>query len=145
MTTIAYDGKTLAVDRRVTRGGLYGTTTKAFKLETGAVMAFCGSMAHAMTLKRWYLAGTDPATYPDFQKDEEKNTFMIVADRGVVKVYEQTPDPIFIQDRMMAWGSGRDFALGAMACGKTAAESIEVASQFDPGTGGGVDAFGIGQ
>jgi hypothetical protein len=40
-----------------------------------------------------------------------------------------------------AIGSGMDFALAAMACGKTAAEAVEIAARFDPNTGGRVDVI----
>lgn len=42
-----------------------------------------------------------------------------------------------------ALGSGAKFALGAMACGASAATAIEIAAQFDAYTGGGVDVIEV--
>lgn len=38
-------------------------------------------------------------------------------------------------------GSGRDFAIAAMHCGKTAREAVEIASLYENGCGNGVDVL----
>jgi hypothetical protein len=43
------------------------------------------------------------------------------------------------EDDFVAVGSGRDYAMAAMALGHTARVGVEIASRFDPGTGNGVD------
>jgi ATP-dependent protease HslVU (ClpYQ) peptidase subunit len=55
--------------------------------------------------------------------------------------YESTPHPLVIQDKHWAIGSGRDFAIMAMHLGKTAAESVELASLFCNDCGNGVDTL----
>jgi hypothetical protein len=48
-----------------------------------------------------------------------------------------------ILERFWSVGSGRDFALAAMALGKTAKEAIELAHMFDASTGDKVDVIEI--
>jgi ATP-dependent protease HslVU (ClpYQ) peptidase subunit len=48
-----------------------------------------------------------------------------------------------VEDPFMAWGSGRDFALGAMAMGATAREAVAVACRFNVYCGNGIDAFDL--
>lgn len=43
----------------------------------------------------------------------------------------------------MAWGSGRDYAMGAMARGANAKEAAEIAMRFDNGCGMGIDVVSV--
>jgi ATP-dependent protease HslVU (ClpYQ) peptidase subunit len=40
-----------------------------------------------------------------------------------------------------AWGTGRNFAIGAMAQGATAQEAVEIAIKFDPFSGGKINSY----
>ena len=61
---------------------------------------------------------------------------LIIYDDGVSEYYlTNLTDPTPI-NAPFAFGSGEDFAMAAMLCGKTAAEAIEVAEQLDLYTGG---------
>jgi hypothetical protein len=42
-----------------------------------------------------------------------------------------------------AIGSGCDFALAAMRCGKSALESVQIAAEFDVGTGGAINGLNV--
>jgi len=42
-----------------------------------------------------------------------------------------------VEDEFVAVGSGRDYAIAAMALGHTARVGVEIASRFDPGTDNG--------
>jgi hypothetical protein len=43
----------------------------------------------------------------------------------------------------MAWGAGRNLALGAMAAGADACQAIEIATRFDIHTGQGVNSIDV--
>lgn len=138
MTTIAWDGTTLAADKQATNAGLRRTVTKIFR--AGDLMfAACGDLAESLEVIEWIKAGADPEKLPASQRSERWNSIFTVTKQGVIKVYECGPYPIQFEDEIFACGSGRDFALGAMRMGADAVRAVEVASGFDSGTGCGVD------
>lgn len=50
-----------------------------------------------------------------------------------------------VLDEFSAFGSGCDFAMLAMTCGKNAIEAVQLASQYDIYTGCGVDHVTVRQ
>lgn len=141
MTVIAWDGKTLAADRRMTNNGLIRTTTKVRRI--GTLRAACaGNMDAAEEMFAWINRGRSPSDFPAMQssKDDWCSCVVIEADDSVV-TYERSPYPTKIADSVYASGSGRDFALAAMHLGKTAAEAVLVASHFQCDCGNGVDVL----
>lgn len=142
MTVIAWDGKTLAADKRTNFGGLHGTTTKVSRLADGRLVGCCGNAAQIMEMKHWLTAGADPLAFPAQQRDEEKSVSMLVAcPDGKLLQYENTPYPLVLENKRWAIGSGRDFAVAAMHLGRDAREAVEIASIFDCGCGNGVDTL----
>lgn len=140
MTCIAWDGKTLAADKRVTYQGLARTVTKIFRIGDRLV-ACAGNGAQAMEVVEWIKSGCKPETFPESQRDENQWSTITVIGRNGVEVYERTPYPVKIEDAHYACGSGRDYALAAMHCGKTAQEAVGIACLFETGCGNGIDAL----
>ncbi len=144
MSTIAWDGKTLAADRQTSSNNTAFTCHKIRKLSSGEIAGFVGSYGQGLMLVQWYEAGADPATYPKFQENKDDWTILvIVKPSGQIFEYEQLPVAIPLLDRLSAWGSGGKIALGAMAAGQTATQAIQIASQFDINTGMGVDFYQV--
>ena len=147
MTTIVWDNRQglgiLAADKRSTSGGLPSTTSKLMVCSDRTILAWSGGESFGLALAQWYLDGADPAKYPAWQLDDDKWTRLVAAfmedGKPVCEFYEFTCKPIRVLDRFACWGSGRDFAYGALACGVEARQAIEVATRFDTGTGNGVD------
>jgi ATP-dependent protease HslVU (ClpYQ) peptidase subunit len=136
MTTIAWDGMTLAGDRQATWGGTPTLTTKVFKVKIG---------------KKKYLVGAagntgDCQAFVDFVKGGFKGepkyqefTGIAIDQSGCMRVYSENPNPCVLNPKFWAIGSGGDYALGAMAHGATAAEAVLIATELDVNTGLGVD------
>lgn len=143
MTVIAYDGKTISADKRATNGGLCRTVTKLYRLTDGSVAAFAGGLANGTEMKAWLEAGADPEKFPESQKSKDDWNTFIHHKNGLLMVYETSPQPLLFEDRLFASGSGRDFALAAMHCGRSTAEAVEIASLFENGCGNGVDTLEI--
>ncbi|SRR5258706_16028655 len=139
MTCVAWDGKTLAADKRAVCAGTHCTTTKLRRIPSGEVLAWTGDRDSGELLAKWYADGADVAKWPEFQKDKEDWCRLIVADGNGVRFFERKPVSVRVEDRFYAWGSGRDFALAAMHLGKNARQAVEVACLFDTGCGNGVD------
>jgi ATP-dependent protease HslVU (ClpYQ) peptidase subunit len=58
-----------------------------------------------------------------------------------IYVYESTIHPVKVRGDFFAVGTGSAYALAAMHLGKSPKEAIEIASIFDPVTGGPVDVM----
>ena len=140
MTVIAWDGKTLAADKMACSAGYGYTVTKVHRLRDGGIAAFAGDGDGAMALLAWLNAAQNPAAYPEAQKDNDTSALVIRPD-GSVWSYGKTPYPQRIECERYAMGHGRDFALAAMHCGKSAREAVDLACQLDVYCGNGVDTL----
>lgn len=139
MTVIVWDGKTLAADRRASIGGsLIREVTKIFRVGE-CLVGYSGDSDLGEAVLDWFRNGRDPATYPN--KIDNWAGFLVVWPDGSLWRYERTPFPLKFDPQTFAVGSGRDFALAAVHCGKTAAEAVLVASHFESGCGNGVDTL----
>lgn len=138
MTTIAWDGMTLAGDRLGCAGDLKRTVTKISRVGS-CLLGTAGSAVHAVEFREWLLSGADPKTIPLFQLSEEYQNVILIKPDKSCWVYSQGVYPSLVEDTFHACGSGRDFALAAMHMGKSAKEAVELASLFDVATGNGVD------
>lgn len=142
MSIVAWDGKTIAADRQGSAGDLRFRTSKIWTLNNGDIVAFTGAIENGMAVAQWYENGADTAAWPASQKGEDWSRLIVVS-HGKVFVFEQLPIKQAVLDRMAAWGSGRDFALGAMAMGATAEQAVKIASRFASSCGLGVQAFRV--
>lgn len=142
MTCIAYDGRFIAADRLAINHTYMTRCQKVFREPDGTVMACCGTLEQGLALMDWYRQGKDPAKWPKFQENKDDWTRLVVGlGRGNVVLYAQLPVVVPVMDEFSAWGSARDFAVGAMAMGAGAHRAVEVAMQFDNTCGLGVDCF----
>lgn len=140
MTVVAWDGKTLAGDKRTNFGGLHGTTTKVHRLKDGRLVGCAGNTAQIVEFVRWLEEGANPDKMPAIQRDaKECVSALVILEGHIVTQYENTPYPIVIENRHLAIGSGRDFAMAAMWLGQTAHDAVAVACHFDVGCGNGID------
>lgn len=142
MTTIAWDGHTLAGDRRVAYGDTPMVTSfpKVRRVvapnKRVALIGFSGSAAFASAFLAWLKGGERPS----FRVDNSW-TVMLIDDRKGVWVRSSTSDAWELVGRRVNWaiGSGCDYALGAMHVGADAARAVRAAAGLDVNTGFGVD------
>ncbi len=133
MTTIAWDGLTLAADSLVTAGkDRWGSHRKLIK-HKGRLIAFTGSIAGGLVLIEWFCEGAEPQEFPRLKSDEHAQ-LIVVAD-GKAWHYESRHIPSMC-GVPSAWGTGREYALGAMAAGADARQAVRIAARFDALTGG---------
>jgi len=133
MTTIAFDGKTLAGD---TLGGggcfLYENGDKLFAHD-GAIYGVAGERQAIEIFKEWIFDGA--------QKDRRP----ALNEEGCINVLKWDGKTLWcIENRLAAFpvsvphaiGSGCEKAMGALLAGADAKRSVEIAAQLDPHTGG---------
>ena len=141
MSCIAWDGEMLAADKQASVGGLARTTTKIKQIRNFLV-GYAGEAVQGEEMVAWLSKGAKPNTFPEAQRDKDDWVAMLVIRPGVIiQIYERSPYPMVLEDKTMAIGSGRDFALTAMFLGKRADEAVRIACHFDKGCGLGVDVL----
>ena len=139
MTTVCYKGGVMAADKQATSSGCkHGKMTKIFKIN-GHLVGVAGDGHACMEMIRWFTNGAKEEDFPEIQKDEDNGMLMVVTPAGKIQFYEKSYLPIEYENDFAAMGSGRDWALGAMVCGKSAIEAVDIACQFDIYSGNGVN------
>jgi ATP-dependent protease HslVU (ClpYQ) peptidase subunit len=140
---IAWDGTTLAADKRSTSLGLISTVTKIFRVQ-GGLVAFSGDYGVAMAMLNWFKNEDQrPELFPDCNKDNAKadcHTMLIDPNRDIW-VFQNNPYPFRLEQSRHALGSGRDFALATMSLGFDAKRAVEVAIVHQSDCGNGVDVL----
>ena len=137
MSVIAWDGHTLAADKRASLGTLIKTTTKIFRIGD-SLCAYAGDAAGGEEMLAWFSNGAKPADFPAGQRGDDWSGLLVIREGEILK-YEQSPYPVRFEDKFFAIGCGRDFALAAMHLGHDARSAVEVAIALDSGCGNGID------
>ncbi len=140
MSVVCWDGKTLAADKQITSSEMLKSGRKIYQTRAGNIAAFTGSLEQGLVLIRWHEAGSDESKWPAFQRTADW-TRLIIANSMHCVTYDQEPIEQVIDGPFAAWGTGRDFAMGAMAMGANAAQAVEIASRYNVYCGCGVDVF----
>lgn len=82
---------------------------------------------------------------PDDAYPRLKDITIILIRDGVIYGMDHTLVLIPIDEPFRAIGSGGDYAMGPMACGKTPMEAVAVAARFEPNTGCGTETIQLSQ
>jgi len=138
MTTIAWDGKTLAVDsRRCCGDTVTNNTTKKLFLRVGrfVAVAAAGSVGDIQKALRWVRAG-EKGDMP------EGKASLVCIDRAG-KCWDLLFEYSTIQKNpgLVTEGSGWEIALGAMDAGATAVEAVKIACKRNVHTGGRIQSY----
>jgi ATP-dependent protease HslVU (ClpYQ) peptidase subunit len=136
----------LAADKQATQSDMRRTVTKIRKLR-GHLCAVAGDWDYAQDLFTWFEDGADARILPAFQKtDQNWVAFLVITpDKRVLK-YERSAYPMDYtesvkKDGWYVFGSGRDYAVGALAMGATATEAVKIASKYCISCGCGVTSL----
>ncbi len=130
MTTIAYDGKVLAVDSQTSANDMrIGSAQKIIHLADGRLLAFAGSCSCVPEIVSWLNGGEKPTLF----ENESADGIIVSLDGSAVEINKN----LRMYPACVPWsgGSGWIIALVAMRCGKTAFEAIEIACEMDNGSG----------
>ena len=142
MTVVAWDGKTLAADRRSVVSGTIRTTTKISRHpKKQELMAVTGCLPAGLEMQNWYISGHGPDAFPASCRQADNFARLIVVGQDGVFCFEGSPIPIKFDDQHVAFGSGTDFAMAAMHMGADARQAVEVACALSSECGNGIDAL----
>lgn len=141
MTTIAWDGKTLAGDSRVSHGDIVlpERMRKVIMGSKGHLAAIAGAVdMQCEVFLDWAKRGC--LGDPIFPKSD--STFILVTPGGIVQELTKGENVSKVNHwGYYAWGSGRNFALGALSNGANAATAVATGIKFDPYSGGRIVHF----
>lgn len=141
MTTIVWDGVSMAADRMSVSGCTGNSRITKIRKIRGFLVGFSGSAYIGLSLLDWFGSGADKESYPGNDEGEDSGSLLVITPDRKIIVYEGRGVPIEFNHSMHAIGSGSEFALGALAMGATAERAVEVASMLDVYSGGGVDVL----
>lgn len=144
MTTIVWDGETLAADKRAINGSVSFPVTKIFKRK-GCLIGAAGDFDRIQEMVSWFDEGEIPEKFPSFGRSNEDFVGLLVIrpDKSVWK-FERSPYPYRIESASHAIGSGSEYATAAIHLGCDARRSVEVAIALDAHSGIGVDCLKFG-
>ena len=143
MTSIAWDGKTLAADGRTTWDGVIieDSSKKIYKLignlgdEKLLAFASCGYADGSEYIKYWLETGAIPEEYPR----GIEVSLIVVTDVNVYTAFGGSEDGVCRLCRgrnREANGSGRDFVYSALTLGMDAVQAVKHACKLDIYSGG---------
>ncbi len=146
MTTVAWDGKTLAADGCSWSGGVRRRVRKVFKIrhsERGELLvAFAGQQAFCVLVLEWLRGkGEQPDPAQFYERDDFDKQCAVIIDKhrrvwslSNTLVWCEMLEPIF------ANGAGQEFAWGALEAGADAVRAVEIAIKRSDYAGLAVDS-----
>ena len=142
MTTVAWDGKSIAADRQL---GHRMEVGKLFRLKSGGILGGAGWYSQIVEVVAWLNEGAKPADKPKFPDAEESGSDFLLIEPDGSPYWLTWPflRRVKINETYSAIGSGCEYALGAMANGASAKRAVEIACKFDPSTGKGVNVIRV--
>ena len=155
MTTIAFRAGKMAADRRCTSDGAHQAERTKVEVIGGWLLGISGDLMHCSTLRALLSERLEKDTFAEgivgkFEwADDNHMAAILVSPRHEVYFIENTKAGVVAAAKMgasngfVARGSGRDFALAAMAMGASAYEAVEIAARFDASTGDGIDEISL--
>lgn len=146
MTTIIVDrkNKMMISDLQTTSGDLtYPTERKIHRLKRGnkeCLVGTCCTVDDINVFMKWFLRNWYKPVYRREPPPDSKTDAIIVVlySDGTVEEYYNSwyPEPVVMP--VMAYGSGRELALGAILAGASAEQAMKIACTYDRNTGMGI-------
>lgn len=146
MTTIAYDGTTIAADTLSTYDmERCAVPKKKIRVENGVVFALTGAGRFYDALVKWFFDGADTENMPKGKSGDYGYSLIVIDEDGVRSYNDDCGYPNWFKEQKMAWGTGQDYAMGAMYAGADAESAVKVACMLDIKSGGAVQVVNVEQ
>lgn len=141
MTTVAFDGRNVAADSMSTVGGIMAGYHGKLFAHRGVIATGTGDAALCKRFRDWVQAGMRGEPPPMKMGENEAQCMLFYAPNRYIDFDEAGPIPL--EAPFVAYGSGREIALGALAAGASAARAVEIAASLCPYTGGEITTFAV--
>lgn len=143
MTTIAWDGRTLAADRAAWSSGNKYRVRKVYKVRAPDgrrfLVAFSGDANYCFAVLGWMRGGPRPGAYPN--KDGAYTIAVVIDEKN--RIWRMDSDDLKyvpVLEKIHASGAGQDYAIGALEAGATATEAIRITIKRSDYAALGVDS-----
>jgi hypothetical protein len=142
MTTIAFDGRTLAADRGSWSGGLHQAVKKVHRITAPDgrrfLVAMAGDSVFATLCLAWMRGKIDS---PGHCLDDDKNRDVMVVIDEKHRVWRLSSRLVYVpyEGKLHAHGAGQEIALGALMAGADAVKAIRITAQISDFAARGVD------
>lgn len=151
MTTIAYDGISIAADTRGTSSFIEQCEFMKIHDCEPYYIALAGVWSAIPLWLDWFSDGHDPSKFPEMtfydKEGDISGAFVVRKNDGALQFWGSAygyPASDW-SHAPNALGSGQEFAMGAMLHGATAREAVEIACKLDAGSGGSVQEIRFGK
>lgn len=136
LTTIAYRAGIVAADSQSVRGDMVNPepAQKIWRIEHGGLGGIIGTWAVLAEVQAWLSYGKKSWEKPKLPEDTTVVEFLV--DGTILEHVAEGLQDAKTSRGFYAWGSGREFAYGALAQGASAFEAVTIAAEFDVWTGG---------
>ena len=143
MTTIAWDGQTMAADKGHWFGNIVVPICKVFLIHhEGNRCAVSGAGTARFVLEGIHWLAADPVlreqTPPFLGEDGQ---ILLGNDHGELYVFEGRMQQTKLNVPFFAIGGGAEMAMGALAAGANAKKAVEIVIQYGPSAVNGVDVI----
>lgn len=146
MTTIVFDGLSVAADRLACAGDMLckGPVVKlVISDDKQRLYGITGCLSNFVAWIKWFEVGANPEKLPAASDNDCFLVFHRSLEKHQHRAYRaKTPYGELIDERD-AWGSGCDFAIGALDAGLSARDCVIIASGRDKSSGNGVLAYDL--
>lgn len=142
MTTIAWDGRTLAADRGAWSNGLHQPTKKVFRITAPDrrrfLVAFAGDTAFCMQVLRW-MEGKGGHPGACLSEDEAKDCAVVIDEK--LRIWRLSSRLFWYRFRgsVHSFGAGQEVALGALMAGADAIKAVRITMAVSDYAARGVD------
>lgn len=146
MTCIAFDGRYVAADTMEIGGGsIKPMRGQKIIIREGVIFTGPGVCNWFEAWIAWVLGDPeqdlkpeDPSRIPAHGFTEAQGGLVVIRD-GIASACDWQCPYLYPSGTPWAWGSGADYALGAMGCGASAMRGVQQAIRWDVNCGGEVD------
>ena len=145
MTVIAWDG-TKFVGDRLTDASFASSVTKVHRIHRHLVGG-AGEAVKVRDFIKWFEEGAVAEDYPphlfgaNSHQGDGGFCVMVITPEGEIRLYEDSPNFMVIEDATHAIGSGAPFAMAVMELGHDAEKAVKVASELCTGCGRGFNTL----
>lgn len=145
MTTVAFDGRTMAADKQMNTGGMKHPVARS-KIRGGdyhgmpAVFGGAGTTVYSDAVIDWLMSGMPDEHKPEMPEAPDSFTVVVATEAGVYE-YIDSLRPIPLGQIKWAFGTGAEYAFGAMDAGANAKRAVEIACGRDVNSGLGIDSI----
>lgn len=138
MSTIIWDGRTLAADKGAWSGDIIRTATKIFRIADPAgeeyLVGFVGDEAYATKILAWLKSGKAedrPVPSEWYDRDDLNRQCALIIRKSDRRVVQLPKNLVWcpVEEKQFAIGGGQEIAYGALDAGADAVQALEIVSR----------------